>query len=326
MKRILVTGGAGFLGSHICDKLLELGNEVICLDNLMTSSKDNIRHLLDNHYFEFIRWDIEDPIKIDCDVILNAACPASPKWYYKNPVKTMNTCLIGVINMLELAKMNNAKILQFSTSEVLGDPEQHPQKESYNGNVNTMSPRSIYDEAKRCAETLFATYHRQYGVDIRIVRIFNTFGPRLAIDDGRVVSNFIVSALKGKPLTIYGDGSQTRSLCYYSDTIDGILKLLDVNYNYPVNIGSTCEYTILEIAEIIRSLINPSLEIIYELLPVSDPKVRRPDITLAKKILNWSPQVTLNDGLKDTISYFRNSLIKSKMEFHFELEKNINTK
>jgi UDP-glucuronate decarboxylase len=308
-KKVLVTGGMGFLGSHTSDRLLGEENSVICLDNGMTSSKDNIKHNLNNPNFEFMRWDIEDPKQICCDIILNAACPASPKWYSINPTKTINTCVIGAKNMLEVAKTNGAKILQFSTSEVLGNPEQHPQTETYNGNVDTQSPRSVYDEGKRCAETMFATYHRQYGVDTRIVRIFNTFGPRLAVSDGRVVSNFIIQAIRGENLTIYGDGLQTRSLCYFSDTIEGILRLLEVDYHGPVNIGSTREHTVKEIAEIIISLVNPSLKIVYDRpLPISDPLIRRPDISLAKKLLDWEPVVGLEEGLMKTIEYFRSIL------------------
>jgi len=308
MSKFLITGGAGFLGNEICRRLVYSKHEVICLDNLMTSTKTNIKDLLSYDNFEFMQWDIEDKITIECDIILNLACPASPKWYYKNPTKTMTTSLIGAINMLELARLNNAKILQFSTSEILGDPTEHPQTENYNGNVSTLSPRSVYDESKRCVETLFMTYHRQFGVDTRIVRLFNSYGPRMAISDGRVVSNFIISALKNETLTIYGDGSQTRSLCYKDDTITGVLKLLNVDYHLPVNIGSEREHTILEIANIIRDMINPKLEFIHTDLPVSDPKQRRPDITLAKKLLNWEPQYSLEFGLEKTIEYFKSVL------------------
>jgi UDP-glucuronate decarboxylase len=309
--KYLVTGGAGFLGNAVCRRLVNENHEVICLDNLMTSSKENISDLFSYSNFEFIRWDVEDKITVECDVILNLACPASPKWYYKNPTKTMTTSIRGALHMLELARLHNAKILQFSTSEVLGDPEVHPQPETYNGNVSTVSPRSVYDESKRCAETFFMTYHRQFGVDTRIVRLFNSFGPRMAIGDGRVVSNFIVSAIQDKPITIFGDGSQTRSLCYFEDTIDGVLSLLNADYHYPVNIGSVREHTILEIAEIIRTLTNSKSELIFEPLPVSDPKQRRPDIALAMDLLNWYPKVSLEDGLKETIKYFE-SVIKTK--------------
>ena len=308
MAKYLVTGGAGFLGNAVCRKLVESKHEVVCLDNLMTSKKKNIKDLLCYDNFEFMQWDIEDKITIECDVILNLACPASPKWYYKNPAKTMTTSLLGALNMLELARLNNAKILQFSTSEVLGDPTEHPQTETYNGNVSTLSPRSVYDESKRCAETLFMTYHRQFEVDTRIVRLFNSYGPGMAESDGRVVSNFIISALRGNPLTIYGDGLQTRSLCYRDDTIDGVLKLLDIDYHLPVNIGSEDEHTILDIAETIRDMINPDLKFIYKDIPISDPKQRRPDISLARKILNWEPKCPLERGLKNTIEYFRSVL------------------
>lgn len=312
MSKYLITGGAGFLGNEVCRQLVKLNHEVICLDNLMTSKKTNIKDLLQYDNFEFMQWDVEDKITIECDAILNLACPASPKWYYKNPTKTMTTSLIGAINMLELARLNNAKILQFSTSEVLGDPTEHPQSETYNGNVDSTSPRSIYDESKRCCETLFMTYYRQYNADTRIVRLFNSYGPGMAVSDGRVVSNFIISALKNEPLTIYGDGSQTRSLCYRDDTIRGIFKLLDVDYHLPVNIGSEQEYTILEIAKIIKEMINPKLELIYKELPISDPKQRRPDISLARRLLGWEPRYTLNEGLTNTIDYFKNIILFNK--------------
>jgi len=309
MKRILVTGGSGFLGSHLCKRLLDEGNEVVCLDNLLTSSKCNIFPLMDNKNFHFMLHDIIIPFHVNVDEIYNLACPASPIHYQKNPIRTVKANTIGVINLLELARDVGAKILQASTSEVYGDPEIHPQTESYWGNVNTIGIRSNYDEGKRIAECLMMDYHRTYGVDIRIPRIFNTHGENMATDDGRVISNFIVQALKGKDLTIYGDGTQTRSISYASDTIEGIIRLMNSHYIYPCNIGSIREHTILEIAEIIISLINPSLKIIHEKpLPQDDPRQRKPDISLAKKLLDWEPVVGLEEGLMKTIEYFRSIL------------------
>lgn len=308
-KKILVTGIMGFLGSHIGDKLLERGYTVIGLDNGITGSEKNIEHNLTNPDFIFIHGDVEeerDVMNIECDLILNAACIASPKFYSLYPCKTVRTCVKGAINLLELSKKNNAKILQFSTSEVVGDPEVHPQPETYNGNVSTVSyPRASYEEGKRCAETIFVAYNKQYNVDTRIARLYNCYGPRLAIGDGRVVSNFVVSAIKNEPLTVFGDGRQTRCLTNYKDTIEGILRLLDVDYHLPVNIGSTDEKSVLEIATIIRDMINPSLDIVFKELPLSDPRLRKPDVTLAKKLIDWNPTVGLETGLEEVISYFR---------------------
>jgi len=313
-KRILVTGGCGFLGSHLCERLLNEENEVICLDNLMTSSKNNIRHLLDNHYFEFIRHDVTVPIKLEVDQIYNLACPASPIHYQKDPVKTIRTSVMGAINMLDLAKETGARILQTSTSEVYGDPIEHPQKETYWGNVNPIGIRSCYDEGKRVAETLFYDYNRNWNVDIRVVRIFNTYGPRMHPNDGRVVSNFIVQALKGEDLTIYGDGKQTRCFCYVSDTVDGLIKTMESDYIYPINIGNPDEKSIISFANIIIDLINPKLKISCKTpLPKDDPMQRMPDIDIAGKVLKWKPRVDLRIGLRLTIEYFGNKLSKGDM-------------
>ena len=305
--RVLVTGGAGFLGSHLCDKLLEMGNDVVCVDNLFTGSKDNIRHNLSNPYFEFIRHDIINPIFVECDQIYNLACPASPIWYQRDPIYTTKTSVYGAFNTLGLAKRTGARILQTSTSEVYGDPECNPQPESYRGNVNTIGPRSCYDEGKRVAETLFFDYHRQHGVDIKVMRIFNTYGPRMDIGDGRVVSNFIVQALKGENITIYGDGSQTRSFCFVDDLIEGMVRLMNsrVGFTGPVNVGNPGEFTIKEVAEIVIRLTGSSSKIVYEDLPVDDPTQRKPDISLAKKELDWSSHIQLEEGLKRTIEYFK---------------------
>lgn len=304
--RVLVTGGAGFLGSHLCDRLLRDGHDVICLDNLFTGSKDNIRHLLGNPYFEFIRHDVTQPIYVECDQIYNLACPASPKWYQKDPIYTFKTSVYGAMNCLGLAKRTGARILQASTSEIYGDPLMHPQPESYWGNVNTTGIRSCYDEGKRAAETLFFDYHRKDKVDIKVLRIFNTYGPRMDIGDGRVVSNFIVQALKGENITIYGDGQQTRSFCYVDDLIEGMLRMMNSSAGFtgPVNIGNPGEFTIRELAEIIVDLIGSRSSIIYEPLPSDDPIQRKPLIDLAKKELGWEPTISLKDGLVKTIEYF----------------------
>ena len=306
-NRVLVTGGAGFLGSHLCDRLLATGNDVICVDNLFTGSKDNIRHNLNNPYFEFIRHDMINPIYVECDQIYNLACPASPIWYQRDPIYTTKTSVFGAFNALGLAKRTGARILQTSTSEVYGDPECHPQQESYRGNVNTIGPRSCYDEGKRVAETLFFDYHRQHGVDIKVMRIFNTYGPRMDIGDGRVVSNFIVQALKGEDITIYGDGSQTRSFCYVDDLIEGMIRLMNSRdvFTGPVNVGNPGEFTIKQLAEIVIELTGSDSKIIYEDLPVDDPTQRKPDITLARKELDWEPKIQLKEGLVKTIEYFK---------------------
>lgn len=305
MKTILITGGAGFIGSHLCEKLLNEGNHIICLDNFFTGSRKNIEHLLDNRDFELIRHDIVEPILIEADEIYNLACPASPIHYQYNAIKTIKTSVLGVTNMLGLAKRARARILQASTSEVYGDPVIHPQKEDYWGNVNPIGIRSCYDEGKRVAETLMMDYHRQHKVDIKIVRIFNTYGPRMAENDGRVVSNFIVQALKGEDITIYGDGTQTRSFCYVDDLINGIVALMNKeNFTGPVNIGNDGEYTIKELAEMIIELTNSNSKICYKPLPSDDPCKRRPDLTLARKELGYEPKVHVKDGLQKTIEYF----------------------
>ena len=304
--RVLVTGGAGFLGSHLCDRLLRDGHDVICLDNLFTGSKDNIRHLLGNPYFEFIRHDVTQPIYVECDQIYNLACPASPKWYQKDPIYTFKTSVYGAMNCLGLAKRTGARILQASTSEVYGDPLVNPQPEGYWGNVNTTGIRSCYDEGKRAAETLFFDYYRKEKVDIKVMRIFNTYGPRMDIGDGRVVSNFIVQALKGDDITIYGDGQQTRSFCYVDDLIEGMISMMNSRDGFvgPVNIGNPGEFTIRELAEIIVDLTGSRSRIIYEPLPSDDPVQRKPLVDLAKKELGWKPTVSLKDGLVKTIEYF----------------------
>ena len=307
--RILITGGAGFLGSHLADRLLEDGHEIICMDNLFTGSKRNIAHLMQNPSFEFFRHDVTDPFKLEVDQIYNLACPASPVHYQYNAIKTIKTSVMGAINCLGLAKRVNARVFQASTSEVYGDPEVHPQPESYWGSVNPIGIRSCYDEGKRCAETLFFDYHRQNGVDIRIVRIFNTYGPRMSPQDGRVVSNFIVQALRGEDITIFGDGSQTRSFCYYSDLIDGCVRLMEQDKLVgPVNIGNPGEFTMLELAEKVIHLTGTQSRIVYEALPEDDPKQRQPDIELAKTELGWEPRVSLDEGLVETIDYFRSYL------------------
>ncbi len=305
-RRILVTGGAGFIGSHLCEALLNQGNEIICLDNLFTGSKNNIEHLRDNSAFELIRHDIVHPINLEVDQIYNLACPASPVHYQYNPVKTVKTSVMGAINMLGMAKRIRARILQASTSEVYGDPAEHPQRESYWGNVNPIGIRSCYDEGKRCAETLFFDYHRQNNVDIKVIRIFNTYGPRMHPNDGRVVSNFVVQALKGEDITIYGDGSQTRSFCYVDDLVRGITAMMQSPAGFcgPVNLGNPVEFTIRELAELVIELTGTASKLIYKNLPADDPVRRKPDISLAKEKLSWEPYVQLKDGLVKTIDYF----------------------
>ena len=304
--RCLVTGGAGFLGSHLCERLLNDGHEVLCLDNYFTGRLQNIAHLRDNRNFELIRHDVTEPILLEVDRIFNLACPASPVHYQFNPVKTIKTSVMGAINMLGLAKRVHARILQASTSEVYGDPAVHPQKEDYWGNVNPIGIRSCYDEGKRVAETLFMDYHRQNHVDIRIVRIFNTYGPRMLMNDGRVVSNFIVQALKGEDLTIYGDGTQTRSFCYVDDLIEAFVRMMNQEEIIgPVNVGNPGEFTMLELAQAVLEQTGSKSKIVYQPLPGDDPKMRRPDISLAKKALGWEPKVHLYDGLQKTIEYFK---------------------
>ena len=304
--RILVTGGAGFLGSHLCDRLVKDGHEVICLDNFFTGRKVNIAHLLGNPQFELLRHDIIDPLKIEVDQIYNLACPASPPHYQYNPIKTTKTSVMGAINCLGLAKRVKARVFQASTSEVYGDPQVHPQPESYWGHVNPVGRRACYDEGKRCAETLFFDYHRENKVDIRVVRIFNTYGPRMLANDGRVVSNFIVQALKGEDLTVYGDGSQTRSFCFVDDLIEGFVRFMAQNESVgPMNLGNPGEFTMLQLAELTIQLVGGASKIVHKPLPPDDPRQRRPDIALAKKLLNWEPQVRLEDGLRQTIEYFR---------------------
>jgi len=309
-KRILVTGGAGFIGSHLCERLLNKGNEVICVDNFFTGSKQNIIHLLDIPYFEIIRHDITFPLYVEVDEIYNLACPASPVYYIFDPVQTTKTSVMGAINMLGLAKRLKIKILQASTSEVYGDPEVHPQPESYRGNVNSIGPRACYDEGKRCAETLFFDYYRQLKIKIKVIRIFNTYGPKMQPDDGRVISNFIVQALKNRDITIYGDGRQTRSFCYVNDLLGGIIKMMNSREDFvgPVNLGNPNEFTILDLAKKITKLTNSKSKIIYKPLPEDDPKQRQPNIELAKKELKWEPKIQLDEGLKKTINYFERLL------------------
>ncbi len=309
-KRILVTGGAGFLGSHLCERLLVEGHEVICLDNYYTGSKRNVSHLLENPKFELLRHDICFPLYVEVDEIYNLACPASPIHYQYDPVQTTKTSVHGSINMLGLAKRQNAKIFQASTSEVYGDPEIHPQEESYWGRVNPIGPRSCYDEGKRCAETLFFDYKRQHNLKIKVARIFNTYGPNMHPNDGRVVSNFITQALQNKDITIYGEGSQTRSFCYVEDLIEAIILFMGINDNFtgPMNLGNPNEFTIKELAEIIIEITNSSSKIIYKSLPQDDPKQRRPDISLAREKINWHPKIQLKTGIKKTVKYFENIL------------------
>ena len=309
-KRILITGGAGFLGSHLCERLLKEGNEIFCLDNFFTGTKENVAHLVSDPYFEIIRHDVEFPLHLEVDEIYNLACPASPPHYQHNPIHTNKTSVLGAINMLGLAKRNNAKIMQASTSEVYGDPHVHPQTEDYWGNVNPIGVRSCYDEGKRCAETLFFDYYREHNLDIKVARIFNTYGPNMHPNDGRVVSNFIIQALKGEDITIYGDGSQSRSFCFVDELIDGFIRLMaSDDFTGPVNLGNPVEFTIKELAEKIIEMTDSKSKISLKPLPQDDPKQRQPDITLAKKELDWEPKIKLEEGLKKTIAYFDN-LIK----------------
>lgn len=306
-KTILVTGGAGFLGSHLCERLLEQGHEVICVDNFFTGNKRNIHHLIGHKRFELIRQDVCFPLYVEVDQIYNLACPASPRWYQQDPIQTAKTSFLGAYNLLGLAKRTGARILQASTSEVYGDPEVHPQPETYWGHVNPIGPRSCYDEGKRAAETLFFDYHRQHGVDIRVIRIFNTYGPRMSADDGRVVSNFIIQALRNEPITIYGTGSQTRSFCYVDDLISGMMAMMNLNLDItgPVNLGNPQEFTMMELAKKIIEKTGSSSKIINLDLPKDDPQQRQPNIELAKQLLNWQPTVELDLGLDATISYFK---------------------
>lgn len=310
MKKILVTGGAGFLGSHLCELLLNQGNDVLCVDNFFTGSKQNVAHLMSNPYFEIMRYDVTVPLYVEVDEIYNLACPASPIHYQFDPVQTTKTSVFGAINMLSLAKRVKAKIFQASTSEVYGDPEIHPQTEDYWGRVNPIGIRSCYDEGKRCAETLFFDYNRQHNLEIKVARIFNTYGPRMHPNDGRVVSNFIVQALKGEDITIYGDGSQTRSFCYVDDLIDGFVRLMNtpLDVTGPINLGNPGEFTILELAENVLRLIGSKSKLAFKHLPQDDPRQRQPNISLAKDKLSWEPKVSLEDGLKETIFYFRKTL------------------
>jgi UDP-glucuronate decarboxylase len=306
-KRVMVTGGAGFLGSHLCERLLAAGNDVICVDNFFTGSKNNIVHIMDNHSFEVLRHDVTFPLYAEVDEIYNLACPASPIQYQCDPVQTTKTSVHGAINMLGLAKRTGAKILQASTSEIYGNPSVHPQPEQYWGNVNPIGPRSCYDEGKRCAETLFFDYHRQHGVRIKVMRIFNTYGPRMHANDGRVISNFVVQALSGRPITIYGDGSQTRSFCYVDDLIEGMVRLMNTPdaVTGPVNIGNPREFTIRQLAEMVIEMTGSKSRITYLELPQDDPLQRRPDVGLAKRLLDWEPTVPLTKGLQLMIDYFR---------------------
>lgn len=306
--RVLVTGGAGFLGSHLIDRLLEQGDDVVCLDNYFTGRKANVAHLFGNPNFELMRHDVIEPFKLEVDRIYNLACPASPQHYQYNAIKTIKTSVMGSINCLGLAKRTQARVFQASTSEVYGDPEVHPQPESYWGHVNPIGVRSCYDEGKRCAETLFMDYHRQNGVDVRIVRIFNTYGPRMNAEDGRVVSNFIVQALQGEDITIYGDGTQTRSFCYVDDLIRGFMDLMESDYALPMNIGNPGEFTMLELAEEVLKQVGGSSKMVFKELPQDDPKQRQPDITVAQRELGWEPTVPLSEGLAKTIAFFREEL------------------
>jgi UDP-glucuronate decarboxylase len=311
MKRILVTGGAGFIGSHLCERLLDMGHEVICLDNYFTGSKRNIVHLMNNPYFEMIRHDVTMPVFVETDEIFNLACPASPVHYQYNGIKTIKTSVMGAINILGLAKRTRSKVLQASTSEVYGDPEVHPQNEEYRGNVNTLGPRACYDEGKRCAETIFMNYYHQNNVKIKIARIFNTYGPKMNANDGRVVSNFIVQALQGKDITIYGDGSQTRSFQYIDDLVNGLIKLMNTDDAFigPVNIGNPGEFTIKSLAEMVIRMTDSRSKLVYLPLPQDDPRQRKPDISLARKELDWQPEIGLEIGLEKTIEYFRKTLV-----------------
>ena len=310
MTQVLVTGGAGFLGSHLCDRLIARGDEVLCVDNFYTGGKGNVRHLMGNKNFELMRHDVTFPLYVEVDRIFNLACPASPVHYQHDPVQTTKTSVHGAINMLGLAKRLKARILQASTSEVYGDPAMHPQREEYWGNVNPIGPRSCYDEGKRCAETLFFDYWRQHQLAIKVIRIFNTYGPRMQPDDGRVVSNFIVQALKGEPITLYGDGLQTRSFCYVDDLIDGMMRLMDSDKSItgPINVGNPVEFTMRELAELVVAITGSKSTIAFRPLPQDDPKQRRPDISQAQAKLGWEPKVSLADGLKETVAYFRRTL------------------
>ncbi len=311
MNRILVTGGAGFLGSHLCERLLEAGHDVLCVDNYFTGSKRNIAHLMDHHYFEVMRHDVTFPLYVETDRIFNLACPASPVHYQFDPVQTTKTSVHGAINMLGLAKRVKARILQASTSEVYGDPEVHPQQESYWGKVNPIGIRACYDEGKRCAETLFFDYKRQHDLDIKVVRIFNTYGPRMHPNDGRVVSNFIVQALKGEDITIYGDGQQTRSFCYVDDLVEAMMRMMDTEAGFtgPVNIGNPSEFSMLELAEKVLAIVGGTSKLVHKPLPSDDPRQRQPDISLAReKLGGWEPKVALEDGLRETVKYFRGLL------------------
>jgi len=310
-KRILVTGGAGFLGSHLCDKLLALGHEVVCLDNFFTGRRQNIEPLMDSHRFELVRQDICDPILFEVDEVFHLACPASPVHYQKNPVRTIRTCVQGTLNMLDMCREVGARILIASTSEVYGDPLTHPQVESYWGNVNPIGPRACYDEGKRCAEALTVSYARQYGVPVRIARIFNTYGPRMLENDGRVVSNFICQALRGNPITVFGDGQQTRSFCYVDDLLEGFVRLMNSSEEAPVNLGNPGEFTMVELAERIRSLTGSRSPLVYQPLPTDDPVRRRPDITRAVEILGWQPTVPLEEGLTRTVADFRPRILQA---------------
>ena len=321
MKRILVTGGAGFIGSHLCERLVEEGNHVICLDNFYTGSRDNVRHLTGNPHFELVCHDVCQPYLAEIDEIYNLACPASPIYYQNDPIKTTKTSVFGSYYMLDLALKTNSKILQASTSEIYGDPTVHPQPESYWGNVNTTGVRSCYDEGKRCAETLFFDYHRVHGVRIKVIRIFNTYGPRMQVNDGRVVSNFIIQALLGKDITIYGDGTQTRSFQYISDLIEGMISMMSSNDDFtgPVNIGNPIELSMLELAEKVVDFTQSKSKIVFRPLPSDDPRKRKPDIALAKSKLNWEPKVSLEEGLEKTINYFRSLVSTHNTRFCSDL-------
>lgn len=310
MKKILVTGGAGFLGSHLCQRLLEQGNHVLCVDNYFTGSKRNIEHMIANPYFEVIRQDVCFPLYVEVDEIYNLACPASPKYYQQDPIQTTKTSILGAYNLLGLAKRTGAKILQASTSEIYGDPTVHPQPETYWGNVNPIGVRSCYDEGKRAAETLFMDYHRQHGVKIKIIRIFNTYGPKMAVDDGRVVSNFINQAIRGNDITVYGDGSQTRSFCYVDDLVNGVIAMMssDDKIIGPINLGNPSEFTMLELAQNVIKFTASDSKIVHLALPEDDPKQRKPDISMAKQLLGWEPKFNFEQGLENTIKYFRSIL------------------